>query len=477
MTLNDNVYIYNKNEDNKWKYFDNNWSKYNAGLLVEHLPLYINTSKITLFFPDYSIETYEKGIDYALTINTWVNNKYVYLGTYIVNRIDALAANKIMDFHNQKYYECFEFEIPNAWDVIYSDAWRDWRVNVCGSNLYNDIEMNNDGSILNMTLYPVKINSDIYYKHDGYEGGQNAIKLEDYSNNLRYNLQIKKDEYPCMSIAGEIQFNKAYEQTYDGFLKYLKETYDIENCILKYDYYIQDAERVYGCYSIYQCEHEPETDSVYVRYESPNIKCELTKRDIANSLCPFDSWAQFIDGMYINGSMNIIDADNMDDEYGVLMTIMSNKIPLTKDLYSFLMSNENDINIDFIKLNLIDMNIFEINAVNKIQQNIIQIERPKDYKSNLIKPVYYRTRELAHVIFHPAVTENICINLDAYKSQASAFILQLEGVSFKEQARVSNGVIFKIVGNSLPGGASNGTYYILNQDGELVTTGKYTYEA
>ena len=37
------------------------------------------------------INEYERGIKYVLTINTWVNNKMIYLGTYLLDRNDSNA--------------------------------------------------------------------------------------------------------------------------------------------------------------------------------------------------------------------------------------------------------------------------------------------------------------------------------------------------------------------------------------------------
>lgn len=453
----DNIYINNKNTP-IWIHDSNIWSNIDASTI----PLSnIKTSNITLYFPDYSVETYVKGVSYAITLNIWIGNKSIYLGAYIANRSQALAADRIKQFYNQKYYESMEFEIPDPSDMVYGDTWRDWRKSVCGSQIINGVESNNDAPILNVTLYPVVKSGDIYVKYSDYNGGQNGIRFQEYNANLHYNLKVNYNKYPCMLFESNIQFNNVYKQNLRGFKDYLLETYDIngDDCVLRYDYYIQDKENVYGYYSKYV----------------DNIKCELTKYDINNSEYPFSSWDEFIDGLYISGTLNIINKNNINDESGVLMTIMSNPIPITKELYKFIVKDDSN-DVDFIKLNQIDMKVYEINTVNKVEQNIIQVERPKDYKSNLIKPVYYRTRELNHVIFHPAVTENVCINLDSYKSQASSFILKLEGVNFKETARVSNGVIFKIIGNTLPTTTSSGIYYILNENDELITTGKYTYE-
>ena len=99
-----------------------------------------------------------------------------------------------------------------------------------------------------------------------------------------------------------------------------------------------------------------------------------------------------------------------------------------------------------------------------------------DSKSNIVQPVFFRARDLANIIVHPEVTENICINLDAYKAKVTTFHIKIEGTTFTEIGRTESGVIFKVQGNLLPGKLAGGVYYILDQDANLVTTGKYIYE-
>lgn len=123
-----------------------------------------------------------------------------------------------------------------------------------------------------------------------------------------------------------------------------------------------------------------------------------------------------------------------------------------------------------------NMEINEFRIINKNVQNVINMTAETDSKSNIVQPIFYRTRELASVIIHPAVTENICINLDAYKGACAMFTIQIEGMVFPEIGRTDAGSIFKITGTTLPGRVRAGVYYVLNQDGDLVTTGKYTYE-
>jgi hypothetical protein len=122
-----------------------------------------------------------------------------------------------------------------------------------------------------------------------------------------------------------------------------------------------------------------------------------------------------------------------------------------------------------------DMNINKYNVVNKIENKIFQIERPNDSKDNIMQPVFFRVKETEVLTIHPAVTENICINLDDYKSKVKNFVLQIEDCRFEQIGSNNYGILFKVIGNRLPTGATSGIYYILNENLELVTTGKYNY--
>ena len=68
-----------------------------------------------------------------------------------------------------------------------------------------------------------------------------------------------------------------------------------------------------------------------------------------------------------------------------------------------------------------------------------------------------------------------------YKSKVNKFILQIdvkvedtyERFRFEQIGANSYGILFKITGNKIPKSAIKGTYYILNEDFELITTGNY----
>lgn len=436
----------------------NDWVDYTSKHLShDYVPEnYYNISSINFYYPEYSIETYEQDVNYALTINTWIHGKYIYLGTFILNRKDAIACNRVREFEGTRYYEFTNIRIIDPWYLTYGDEWRGFRRNVCGEEEFDDCEINGTGSILNISLHPIEEVGSRYIKLRDYIGGQNAINLSD--NITGYiSYHIGREEYYGYEerIHGSLSFNKSYEQNYEGLKLYLKETYNIDNFILRYEFVVKDKENIYKT----------------CQFIKEDIHCTITRDDLR-----FDSWDDFIEGMSIAASVDIIidseDSDDYEEVYPTL-SIISNELPLTQDLFKFYIG---ELPFNHVTLSLIDMNTYNINTVNKIEKKIIQVDRPSDYKSNILKPVYYKVKDVASIVLHPAVTENICLNLDAYKSSVEAFIIQVEGVNFTERARTNAGVIFKIVGTSLPNINTSGVYYILNQDSELITTGKYNYE-
>ena len=63
--------------------------------------------------------------------------------------------------------------------------------------------------------------------------------------------------------------------------------------------------------------------------------------------------------------------------------------------------------------------------------------------------------------------------MDAYKNKVETFILKINTANFYEIGRINTGIVFRIVGSNLAEQEQQGTYYILNENGELVTTGNY----
>lgn len=399
------------------------------------------TSNIKLYFPEYSVDTYTN-TNYMLSINTWINGKYVYLGSYYIDRFDSLAVDSIKTFNNSRYYEYVTLDIVDPWEVVYSDNWKEFRVDVCKEKDEKGISLNNTGAQLNFTLYPVESNGNIYIKRSGYTGGQNSINI--YTGGQGY-LQLKEEV--TYNDGVKIKYNILFNSEYGEDVKlYLKETYGFDCGNIKYELIIKDNENVYLGPVVKETYHVSE----YFNTE-----------DII-----FDNWNGYEEGMVVIGSVTFYDTDNNEKLY-----IISNSIPFTKELFKYFVNPLKITNID-----LTNMNKIEINTVNKIINNIIQVDRPEDSKSNIIQPVFFRVRDLNNIIIHPEVTENICINLDQYKSKVNQFMIKIEGCTFKQIGANGYGIIFKVIGKNLPNKKTSGLYYILDQDAEFITSGKYTYE-
>lgn len=193
---------------------------------------------------------------------------------------------------------------------------------------------------------------------------------------------------------------------------------------------------------------------------------------------PFISNQQWKDDLRIVGILNVSVEhpykDENDEPYCINIDVRSNPFQLTETIFAQLLCTAQG----YSKItDLKNMNVNKPRVINKNIMQVVEMTAQTDSKSNIVQPVFFRTRELANLILHPEVTENVCVNLDAYKAQCSRFFIKVEGTTFPEIGRTESGIIFKVQGNLLPGRVAGGVYYILNQDLDLVTTGKYTYEA
>lgn len=428
-------------------------------------------SYINIYFPEFSVDTYVKDVGYAVSVSIWIHGKKIDLGSYLIKRQNIIATDSIKTFVNNKYYEYCTIEIPNPWELIYSDDWKAFRQDICGEPVYGGTnELNNTGAIINVSLHPVKKtnnsnSSEIYKEIDGFEGGQNSLNLTESSNDyLSFNIEenSKSSVGDNMIIKTYPKFNRSYStnggQGLEDFKQYIHETYMVNDFKMILEIYLQDKENVY-------------------RYTAININSpwnEISMFDLKdindNIMFMFNDWNDYKDGMYIQINLNFCDVES--DEY--LFYINSNTINITKELFKYLIKDSCDVKL--INLNDVDMEVKEINTVNKVEKQVINIERPTDYKSNIIKPVFFKAYSLNNLVLHSEVTEQVCINLDRYKSKVDSFILKIGSVNINEYGRSAAGIIFKINAGALYSEPNSGIFYILNEDNELVTSGNYIFE-
>lgn len=451
--IDDIVFLYDEN-DYIGKYNDH-WYNTVPSHDYKYVPNDYNVGSIRLYFPLFSVDTYHNGHKYAININIKINGKNIVLGTHIVSRYDACATNKI--FFNDTYYEYVDFPIIDPNDLVYSDEWEEWRKNVCKEDTSIDF-VNSDSSMMSCSLYPVIESDGEYMKLNGYEGGQNYIRFNDGDSYLNLNIStnttnsLATNEQPAVLF--ELSFNKYYESLKD----YLFETYGGKSYKAEYELVIGNS------------------DNIYATYQSGKIDLVSSYRFNKDTINEnnFDNGIGWEPGIYMVGSVNIID----DDGESVLY-LLSNKIPFTEEVLKYFIKTDfvdkNGLVVNNIKLNEVNMNLLNINAVNKIENKIIKVDKIGDNRSNIHQTIFFRVSDLNDLVIKPEINENVCINLDLYKHLVKSFVIQIEGIKFTEIGRNKSGVIFKIIGNKLPRKINSGQYYILNQDFESITGGKYTY--
>ena len=434
----------------------NDWIITDKSHLRTYMPNSSYKSYITLYLPQFSPDVYQNGLKYALNIGTWIGSHYISLGSFIFDRLDALACDGVKTFMSEEYYECIKFEILDPSTLVYSDEWKEFRKELC-----EEIEgSNSSSSSLYFTLHIVNDVDGGYMKNNDYVGGQNSIniskKVDDYLRLcLNPNVLTELDDNAEPSFIMKLKFNHHYQE---DLLSYIQETYGIQSPRIKYGLVIGNENDIYAV-------TEELIDNIVSEYTVP--KHILTLQN-------FNNWDGWKPGIYVVGSVDILDENN-----DSVLYLLSNKIPFNQELFKyFVKSNDFKVNgrsINNVNLKIVDMNLYNIKTVNKIENQVIQISGREDTKANLIQPVFFRSVEVSSITIHPSVTETICINLDNYKSKVDTFIIQIDGVQFNEIGRNQSGVLFKIIGNKLLKEITSGTYFILDQNSELVTTGKYTY--
>lgn len=429
-----------------------------SSMYHDYIPEITDVSTVRIFFPRHSVDTYAKNVRYALTANTWVNGRKIHLGTSIFRRIDSLAIPTTINNGNDQYFEYVEMDIIDPYDIIYSDNWLDFRKNVCDE----PTGVNNTGALLNITLYIVEEYDNKYILSEKWIGGYTV-----------FNICNEDTEYMKLSLSKSIdplgwQFNLVFNSEYDWLLSYLNETYglNISHNDIQYELVLKSKDSVIpGPVIKYDNPNQLIRNNFIKTYPAPTAS-ELKQGavDRTGFAKVFKSWNNFEEGWFVVGSL-IIYQNNEE-----VLSVVSNPVPLTQEIFKYFINDTKKL-IDVET----DMEIINYNVVNKIETNVIQLERPDNSKSNIIQPVFFKVKDTEKLTLHPAVTENICINLDDYKSKVKTFKLQIEGCIFDQIGVNQYGVLFKITGSVLPNKIINGTYYILNEEDTLVTTGKYKY--
>ncbi len=481
----------------------NTWAPETRVFSNLNIPKNIVQRQVTLYIPRYSMESfYDKdfgndhemklsGLKYILTAYIYIAGVKVVLGSYMFDLGSARATHERVKYKADEYQLCIDFNIIDPISITYNDEWIQFRKNICGEPEW----INNTGSVVHINLDPV-IESETggYYIRSGeFMGGIASIPFERNQAEL-FHADLRYD--------GNAFIQMVFNDVYEGDINmYLGETYgmwqkDDEGNIIRdedgapiplthwaiFELVMKDDENVWFCDTQFE---DLETST---RYDETTTTFPFPKSEIGHD------WSWYKPGLWLQGSVELYNVtwdvqdaiQNLPDEEKIeylrtrveeSICLITNEIPLNKENYKFLVPSKLlDPTRNKINLNLVDMNEYEVSVVNKINKNIVNINRPEDYKANIIKPVFIRTEPLGNLTIHPAVTENISLNLNKYKSKVEVFYLRIEGIDFMEIGRTNQSVVFTIDGHLLPNEVEEGVAYLLDSNFNLITTGHYTYE-
>lgn len=476
----------------------NVWKVDNRTVTNYYLPIHFTQRQVTLYIPRYSIESFYdeefgtdsemqlSGLKYILSAYTYVAGIKVILGSYIFDLSSSRATHNYVHYKADDYQLCIDFNIVDPTQLTYDDRWAMFRQKSCGE----PEDFNNTGSVICFNLEPVVQSNegDYYIRSAEFLGGIASMPFERNQKDF-FHSQLDFNGDATLSL----RFNDVYE---GDFVLYMAETYGMWEVdedghwvldgngnkipradTMIWEIVIRDKENVYSVHTV------------------------LTPQDYLSDYYVFyksiigEPWSWYKDGLIMQGSVEIYDINpeefdaivnnpEYDTEekridiiratYMPLVDLISNEVPLNKEAYKFMVPS--NIPLDKVDLNQVNMIDYNVNVVNKIHKDIVTINRPEDYKSNIIRPVFISTNELGNLVIHPEVTENIAINLNQYKSKVDLFYLKIEGVEFVEIGRTPIAVVFAVDGHLLPNEVTEGIAYILDETRTLVTTAKYKYE-
>lgn len=442
------------------------------------VPQTVNQKHVRLYIPDYSIDSFRPDdivetdnisvLRYVVTAYTFIHGCKIVLGSYLFSIDDTVAAPSIFRYKGQDYRSMIEFNIIDPQPMVYDDVWAGFRQGLCGE----PSGLNNAGSVLCFDLYVVTPTNSGYIESTEYKGCTNGIQFNRYTNDImKANLEL--DTNATLTLL----FNEVYN---NNILEYVRETYNMQDgCTLAYELVVKDRENIYAALPV-QVNH---IGSDWINpdpYNGPVHKV-FTRYDFQE--IGMDNWVWYKDGLFLQGCIYIFPPTdenlNFEEmfEYNFPITeCISNEIPLTREKYKYMLPLENPWGFEKLKLTDIAMQQYNLHVVNKIQKNIISVNRPEDAKANIIKPVFVRSVDQKNIVVHPEVVESLSFNLNRYKSMVDIFNIRIEGTDFMEIGRTDNAVVFRIDGNLLPNEITEGKYYILNENHEVITSGNYKYE-
>lgn len=447
----DDVTTANKNS---WEYISPSGGTTNNSI-INITP---KVKKFNIFFPRKRCSTYASVYKYIFHVYTFINGRRVDISQRIVDIRDSLASVPVY-YNGNTYYEYISIDTIDPEQLCYSDSFKAWREMYLGEVS----GINNTGSVVSVELIPIEDNNTKFIKTQHFTPGISSLMLGDLDDFVAVQ-SIDKSNH---NIKLELGYNSYYDKTNDGFIEYLKETYLFgvdpgTEFTISYDIAILNKEK--------QLLHSFYSDSnIYINTGDDDwlAGLERTKTFTFDDLEIYE-WSVWGEGYNMICKFSI--SCNEED----IIVLSSNAIACTPEVFSYLLPQPSSILYPAgtkLKLNNIYMKELKLDVVNKVQKTIVTMDGNRN-NSSIIKPVFYKSFESSDISLYRKVKQNIGINLDNYKSKTDKFYILINNTYILEKARVTGNIVFAVDGTTLPE-VSSGTYFVCDQNKELITTGKY----
>lgn len=116
-------------------------------------------------------------------------------------------------------------------------------------------------------------------------------------------------------------------------------------------------------------------------------------------------------------------------------------------------------------------NIDKINCIINKKGEETRVYNTKIVPKVIYKPIFYRVNDLQNIKLRIGLVQNIGINLQDYQTKVDSFKLSIDGKQFVEFARNDSYIIFKVDSTVLTN--TSGTYHVLDQDNEYISSGHW----
>lgn len=343
-----------------------------------YIPENIYTSKINIYVPNFAPHIHTKGIKYVITLNTWINGIKIDLGSHIFKPTDttAIPTGSIKN-GNQEYFEYTSFEIIDPYYLMYSDEWADFRHNVCKEPK----NVNDTPASLYVSFYVVNEYENRFIMNSDFVGSCNNFVVSDINDYLTVSLKPIQD--PKLGF----RFTVIMNPEYDWLPQYLQETYNLNLPLedIRFNAVIKNKDSIVAGPTIpFSLPYEDRTfggfhQDIYI--DDPNME---------SFKLFFSSWNDFEEGWELIGSLTFYEVikDENDEiiESNEIYTILSNYTIIDQEVYSWFNNNN-----DYDKLNVDNLHIPNYNVVNKLEHDIIIVDRPmssiNDYKNLVDLPI------------------------------------------------------------------------------------------